>query len=191
MELPSLSSFSSKKSFLNYHMSASLNINNFSTGLYLTSLLWTPEPLCIINFACQGLGLSDSLIESFINLFIHLENNWERSMSQTVHLDSFSQQHKIIKASLIPGIMMDFFFPLSFANSNDLSNQGFRPWGWNRIKTQAPTMKIMHVTLAPAKPSFFIYLFSVPKDIWWITETIAEIHIDSLFVNPGYYCHYN
>ena len=35
-------------------------------------------------------------------------------MSQTVHLDSFSQQHNIIKASIIPGIIMDFFFPFVF-----------------------------------------------------------------------------
>lgn len=63
-----------------------------------------------IGFACQDLGLYDSLIESFINLFIHSENNWKISMSWTIYLESFSQQQKIIKASIIPRIIMDFFF---------------------------------------------------------------------------------
>lgn len=62
-----------------------------------------------IGFACQDLGLYDSLIESFINLFIHSENNWKLSMSWTVYLESFSQKQKIIKASIIPRIIMDFF----------------------------------------------------------------------------------
>ena len=47
-------------------------------------------------------------------------------MSQTIYLESFGQQQKLIKASIIPGIIMDFF-PLSFVNSNELSNQDFRP----------------------------------------------------------------
>lgn len=146
--------------------------------------------MLISALPAKALVYLTNLIESFINLFIHSENNWERSMSQTIYLESFGQQQKIIKASIIPGIIMDFFFPLSFVNSNELSN--LRPWGWNRIKTLAPTTKIMHVLhWPPAKLSFFIYLFSFPKDIWWITEIIAEIHIERLFVNPGYYCHYN
>ena len=149
---------------------------------------WTT--MLISALPAKALVYPTNLIESFINLFIHSENNWERSMSQTIYLESFGQQQKLIKASIIPGIIMDFF-PLSFVNSNELSNQDFRPWGWNRIKTLAPTMKIMHATLAPEKLSFFIYLFSFPKDIWWIIEIIAEIHIERLFVNPGYYCHYN
>lgn len=106
--------------------------------------------MLISALPAKALVYLTNLIESFINLFIHSENNWERRMSQTIYLESFGQQQKIIKASIIPGITMDFF-PLSFVNSNELSN--FRPWGWNRIKTLAPTMKIMHVLHWPPQNS--------------------------------------
>ena len=48
-------------------------------------------------------------------------------MSQTVHLDSFSQQHNIIKASIIPGIIMDFFFPQLRDYTYPKPLQGKRP----------------------------------------------------------------
>lgn len=87
----SLSSFSFKESFLRYLVTSwdNLSINCTKTDVCWMCLVWTPEPLhCVWTFPGKQSCVVHWLVESFINVLIPSENNWEISRSRRVYVET-------------------------------------------------------------------------------------------------------